>query len=274
MATVNANTLSTILSGGIALSGATIRTALTRTPDNTFNFLSDIGTPDYTSTSYSLSVGCDTAAYSSTLGAYLSTNFSFFSNISTDYTSGDSLYAYHYADTGSSSTSNIISFQDLGNPAIYGPTTFVLDTNKMLNLTDGSSDSRTLYRDFRLKMLNNQIGAVSNRIIMAALVNASYTFDIMHSTYPSVSTYALGTASMSGVYIQSNSVKTTYPFTPIPITTPGTATSIVFYISAASGANMTLVGQYGLASLTPSGLAVTAGTDAYISLASNTLFEL
>lgn len=274
MATVNANTLSTLLSGGFTLSGVTIKTALTRTPNNQFNYLSDLGTPDYVSTAFSLSVGRDTGAYSSTLGAYLSTNYTFFSNISTDYTSGDDLYAYHFIDTGSAATSNIISYQNLNNPIIYGPTTFTLDTGKVISITDGSSESRTLYRDFRLKLLNNHIGALTNRVIMASLVTSSYTFDIKDTIYPSVSTYALGTAVLSGIYINENKLQTSYSFTPIPITTSGTATSIVFYLSNTSGANMTLVGRYGLESLSPEGLAVTTGSDAYIKFANNTLFEL
>jgi hypothetical protein len=272
---INLSTINGILSGNINLASATVKSLLTLEDNSPVkNYLSDFasGTINYISQPFITAVSASGGTYGSTKGAYLSANSCLFTNITSDYTS-QTVYLYNFIDTGDPATSNIISWQNFYSPTIIGATTFKINDDKLFNLVDGSYSYKTLYRDFRLNLINNNIGNLQNLNIGCALLSSSYTPDVQHASFGTISSHIISQVTVPGTYVIDGGLKSTQNYIEFPAGT-GVISSVVFYVSSTTPENIKLMGYYNTSStLSPATLTAT-GNALYVKLYQNTIFDL
>lgn len=270
---INASTVNEILSGNIALASATIRSLISlegNTPAK--NYLTDFGSIAYISEPFNTSLSASSGGYGISKSVYLSAGSSLFNNITSDYT-GQTIYLYNFVDTGSLSSSRVLSYQVFYNPTIMGITYFKINDDNIFKLVDGSYSYRSLYRDFRINLISGTLGNLQNLNIGCALLSTSYVPDIEHSSFSNISSHVVSQATVPNVYIADGGLKSTQNYIMLPSST-GFISSVVFYVSSTTPENISLIGYYNTGStLSPATLTAT-GTDLYLKLYQNTIFDL
>lgn len=268
-------TVNAMLSGTVDLAAATIKSLLTledNSPEKAF--LSDFpaNSINHISEPFTVQLSADGGAYSSSKGVYLSANSCLFANITADYTN-QTVYLYNFLDSGDPTTSRVLAWQSFYSPSIIGATTFKINDNKIFNLTDGSVSYRTLYRDFRVNLLNNDAGDLRNLPVACALLSSSYTPNITHSFYGDISAHIVSTTTIPNLYIIDGGLRTTSNYIQFPAGT-GVISTVAFYVSSSTIENSKLIGYYNTGStLSPATLTAT-GNVLYLKLYQNTIFDL
>jgi hypothetical protein len=270
---INASTVNEILSGNIALASSTIRSLISlesNTPVK--NYLTDFETIDYISEPFNTSLSASSGGYDISKSVYLSAGSSLFNNITSDYT-GQTVYLYNFIDTGSPGNSRILSYQVFYNPTIMGITYFKINDNNIFKLVDGSYSYRSLYRDFRVKLIAGSLSNLQNLNIACALLSTTYVPNIEHTSYSNISSYIVSQASVPNVYIADGGLKSTQNYIMLP-SSSGLISTVVFYISSITPENITLMGYYNTGSTLSPAILTATGTDLYLRLYQNTIFDL
>jgi hypothetical protein len=140
----------------------------------------------------------------------LSTGAVTFPFITSDY-SNSYFSLYTYVSTGDVNTSYMLTRNDFGPAAIYGPTKYTLDQNLLFYIGDGTaipyqgwSGDSSLYRNFRVKLLSGSYTPAALSSYAIALVDAGYVFNVNDTSYSAISAHVVATKAFpSAVYWNS-----------------------------------------------------------------------
>lgn len=241
MATPIGYTLGALLCGSLPdLTSAAIRSIITSdTSTSNNNFLSDINptADNFVSSIFNTQFVRDTTStFSSSSGVYLSASSTLFSNITSTYFTGNAFYIYNYIDTGSASTSNLISYS-YSSSTIQGPTYFRVNNNKIAFFTDTADNTRFTYRYFNELLMRGLIGNLNNGTVGVALLSNTYPRNINHTSYTDISAYVIAEGT-TRTYVNADSssayLRPLSTFTPLSATVTGAGGSIVLFLSADS----------------------------------------
>lgn len=245
MAYVNTNTLSKMLSGLVTLDGSSVKMFITRESLGSLeskNTLADFTTPDFFSNSVTV-----TAINSNTGMVYLSAYEVYFTNITIDYSAEYNVYFVTYIDSGTPSTSPVLTVDTKNLPNISGPTFYNYNSRGILYLSDVDL-SRCLFRNFSEQLMKGTLGDLGASNIKLALMDSTYNavFDIAtHKHYSDISSHVVATQAVNGAYVSTaKSLRTTDPYISFPNLTGSTVEGLVFYIDTGVASTSTLMCYY------------------------------
>jgi hypothetical protein len=246
-----------LLTGGLNFKPgtATIRAFLSLYQIDNGPYLSNYFTPGWwgtarmydTSAPIPFSIVKPTAPYNpGTVSVYLSTGTCFFPFITSDY-SNNNFSLYTFLDTGDINTSFLLTRNDFGPAAIYGPTYYTLNQNQLFYMTDGTAPpyqnyngDATLYRGFRSNLLSGVYTPQALSSYAIALLDSSYVFDINHTNYSNISSSVVATKALTATipwhsdnpYGYNPVVSSCELVTTLSAVTGNTITQAVIYLSS------------------------------------------
>lgn len=108
----------------------------------------------------------------------------------------------------------------------------------------------SLYTSFLTRLLNGTMGNLTTATLKLAAVTSSYIPDVSnHTTLESISSYVLGTTTLSSVTVTNGVLTCANPiFSGI---TSGTATYVVLYLDSGTASTSYLIGYDGSATNLP-----------------------